>query len=56
MEWKSTTNSMRYKKKLETKRVFDFVAGLNLELDDVKRSSTSDPFYQHEKYAEGDES
>ena len=35
-EWECTGDSVRFKKKMENERVFEFLAGLNRELDDVK--------------------
>ena len=35
-EWECTGDSVRFKKKMENERVFEFLAGLNCELDDVK--------------------
>lgn len=35
-EWECLKDSVSYKKKLETKRVFKFLAGLNRGLDDEK--------------------
>lgn len=35
-EWECTKDSVRYKKKLENERVFEFLAGFNHDLDDVK--------------------
>ena len=35
-EWKCTGDSVRFKKKMENKRVFEFLAGLNRKLDDVE--------------------
>ena len=35
-EWECTGDSVRFKKKVENKRVFEFLAGLNCELDDVR--------------------
>ncbi|XP_041009636.1 uncharacterized protein LOC121253694 isoform X1 [Juglans microcarpa x Juglans regia] len=35
-EWKCTGDSVRYKKRLENERVFEFLVGLNQDLDDVR--------------------
>ncbi|KAJ9702785.1 hypothetical protein PVL29_004494 [Vitis rotundifolia] len=35
-EWECTGDSVRFKKKMENERVFEFLAGLNHELDDVR--------------------
>ena len=35
-EWECTGDNVRFKKKMENKRVFEFLAGLNRELDDVR--------------------
>ncbi|RVX09169.1 hypothetical protein CK203_013737 [Vitis vinifera] len=35
-EWECTGDSVRFKKKMENERVFEFLAGLNRELDDVR--------------------
>ncbi|RVW86324.1 Retrovirus-related Pol polyprotein from transposon TNT 1-94 [Vitis vinifera] len=35
-EWEYTGDSVRFKKKMENERVFEFLAGLNRELDDVR--------------------
>ena len=35
-EWECTGDSVRFKKKMENKRVFKFLAGLNCELDNVR--------------------
>ena len=35
-EWERTGDNVRFKKKMENERVFEFLAGLNRELDDVR--------------------
>ena len=35
-EWECTGDSVRFKKKMENERVFEFLTGLNRELDDVR--------------------
>ncbi|RVW25308.1 putative mitochondrial protein [Vitis vinifera] len=35
-EWECTGDSVRFKKKMENERAFDFLTGLNHELDDVR--------------------
>lgn len=35
-EWECVNDSAPYKKKLETERVFEFLVGLNHDLDDVR--------------------
>ncbi|RVW15150.1 hypothetical protein CK203_083350 [Vitis vinifera] len=40
-EWECTGDSVRFKKKVENKRVFEFLAGLNCELDDVRSRDLS---------------
>lgn len=35
-EWECSNDSTRYRKKVEFEWVFEFLAGLNLELDDVR--------------------
>ncbi|RVW33188.1 Retrovirus-related Pol polyprotein from transposon RE2 [Vitis vinifera] len=35
-EWEYTGDSVRFKKKMENERVFEFLTGLNRELDDVR--------------------
>ena len=35
-EWECTGDNVRFKKKMENERVFEFLAGLNRELDDVR--------------------
>ena len=35
-EWECLRDTIRYKKRLENERVFEFLAGLNRDLDDVK--------------------
>ena len=35
-EWECMGDSVRFKKKMENERVFEFLAGLNCKLDDVK--------------------
>lgn len=35
-EWDCTGDSVRYKKRVENERVFEFLAGLNRDLDDVR--------------------
>ncbi|KAL6343242.1 hypothetical protein AAG906_022158 [Vitis piasezkii] len=35
-EWECTDNIVRFKKKMENERVFEFLVGLNYELDDVR--------------------
>ena len=35
-EWECTGDSVRFKKKMENERVFEFLARLNRELDDVR--------------------
>ena len=36
-EWECTGDNVQLKKKMENERVFEFLAGLNRELDDVRR-------------------
>ena len=35
-EWECTNDSVRYRRKLENERVFEFLAGLNRDLDEVR--------------------
>ena len=35
-EWECTSDGVRFKKKMENERVFEFLTGLNRELDDVR--------------------
>ncbi|RVX12561.1 hypothetical protein CK203_011644 [Vitis vinifera] len=35
-EWECTGDSVRLKKKMENERVFEFLVGLNCELDDIR--------------------
>ena len=35
-EWECMKDNVRFKKKMENKRVFEFLTGLNRELDDVR--------------------
>ena len=35
-EWECTGDSVRYKQKLENEQVFEFLAGLNREFDEVR--------------------
>ena len=35
-EWECTGDSVRFKKKMENERVFEFIVGLNRRLDDVR--------------------
>ena len=35
-EWECTGDGVRLKKKMENERVFEFLVGLNRELDDVR--------------------
>ena len=35
-EWECTGDSVPFKKKMENERAFDFLTGLNHELDDVR--------------------
>ncbi|RVW85271.1 hypothetical protein CK203_046562 [Vitis vinifera] len=35
-EWECTGDSVRFKKKMENERVFEFLVGMNRELDDVR--------------------
>ena len=35
-EWECTGDSVRFKKKMENERVFDFIVGLNRGLDDFR--------------------
>ena len=37
LEWSSSVDSARFKKMLEKERVFEFLVGLNKELDEVRR-------------------